>query len=349
LTGSDPGLAWETAGVLAGLAGGPGGAATARERLVADCPPLQLLLGIQDRGEREAALAPPCDRHGRWTELWSDWMLHEQHRGARDDSPDTRPGRGGDLLDSGLEAVFRNRLEHPHAFVAGLRAWCSPVPGAAAAARDAVAPREAPRPDPFEFGPLRARAKSLLDGGRRGRVILSRLRPSKWTGFVAPGSRGSLGRAAARASSSRRPSSGAGHRRRSAPLFRGEQGGDRGQAAGAGAPGDRDSEDARRASRRSSRGRTCGGTSSTTCSGTAGATVASSQAAAGAQGWSSDAQARRRRHLGSISARWSASPPLGLELPPITILGSWDADVERRIFANGRAGAAAARAASVTR
>ena len=190
LAASDPGLAWETAGVLAGMARGSGDAATSRDRLIAECPPLQLLMGIQDRGEREAALAAVrAARPDLWTELWSDWMLHEQHPAALDMVARALDDAGaGDLLDAAVEAVFRNHLEHPAQFVWACEAMVQP--GAPEPVRRRATPSLLEKlPDTLtrsEFGPLRGRAKALLDGGAVAvRIILEFASPQQVDRFVA--------------------------------------------------------------------------------------------------------------------------------------------------------------------
>ena len=190
LAGSDPGLAWETAGVLATIDRGSGAATAARDRLIAECPPLQLLSGIQDRGEREAVLAVVQAAHpGLWMELWSDWLLHEQHPAVLDLIARTLDGAGaGDLLDAAMEAVFRNHLEHPAQFVWACEAMVQP--GAPEPVRRRATPSLLEKlPDSLtrpEFAPLRARAKALLDGGAVAvRVILDSASPQQVDRFVA--------------------------------------------------------------------------------------------------------------------------------------------------------------------
>ncbi|HOC42468.1 MAG TPA: GreA/GreB family elongation factor [Thermoanaerobaculales bacterium] len=184
LADRDPGLAWETAGALSGIGRGTGEEAAFREGLLAGCPPLRLLLGIQDRGEREAALAAArAADPDHWAELWSDWMLHEQHPAVLDLIARSLDGEGAvDLLDAAVEAVFRNHLEHPAQFVWACEAMVQP--GAPEPLRRRATPSLLEKlPDTLtrpEFGPLRGRAKALLDGGGAAvRVILEAASPQQ--------------------------------------------------------------------------------------------------------------------------------------------------------------------------
>jgi len=167
---ADPGLAWETTGVLAGLPSGAGPAADFRQRLVEGAEHLRLLSGIQDRVARAEALdairsAFPDD----WAGVWASWFLHEQHPGVLGSIASELEAVGaiGDL-DASVEAVFRNHTEHPRQFV-----WACEVmtePGAPESIRRRMTPSLLEKlPDTLgrsEFGAVRARAKELLEGGR---------------------------------------------------------------------------------------------------------------------------------------------------------------------------------------
>lgn len=344
LAGSDPGLAWETAGVLAGLAAGSSAAAAARERLIAGCSPLQLLLGIQDRGEREAALAAVRSAHPEgWTELWSDWMLHEQHPAVLDLIARALDQAGaGDLLDAGLEAVFRNHLEHPAQFMWACETMVQP------AAPEPLRRRATPSlleklPDTLtrsEFGPLRGRAKALLDGGAVAvRIILESASPQQVDRFVARVARISAvepqrARLLEQAAIQRRGSPAAeveapifvatnesieARRRELAALLEVEIPKTLKGITAAAAEGDlrenfeyhmlRDRQELQSAK------------------------AAKLQRELGmVRALSPGAADNSRVNIGTVIR---LSGPAGEELAPITILGSWDADVERRIFANG--------------
>lgn len=190
LANADPGLAWETAGALASLPGGEEAARQCRTGLLAECQPLQLLVGIQDRGERESALAEmrAADPES-WVELWSDWMLHEQHPAVLDFVAQALESSGSsDQLDATLEAIFRNHLEHPAQFI-----WaCEAISraGAPEPLRRRMTPSLLEKlPDTLtkrEFSPLRGRAKALLDGGAVAvRVILEAASSQQADRFVA--------------------------------------------------------------------------------------------------------------------------------------------------------------------
>lgn len=344
LIGGDPGLAWETAGVLAGLAGGSGTAAAARERLIAECPPLQLLLGIQDRGEREAALAAVRSAHPeRWTELWSDWMLHEQHPALLDVVARTLDQTGaGDLLDGGLEAVFRNHLEHPAQFVWACEAMVQP--GTPEPIRRRATPSLLEKlTDTLtrsEFGPLRARAKALLDGGGVAvRVILESASPQQVDRFVAR-----IARISSVEPQRTRVVEQAAIQRRGSP------------AAEVEAPLFVASKEAIEARRRELKElleveipKTLKGITAAAAEGDLRENF-EYHMLRDRQELQSAKAAKLQRELGMVRALTPGAAdtsrvnigtvvrldsPTGSDLPPITILGSWDADVGRRIFANG--------------
>lgn len=166
----DPGLAWETAAALDTLPGGRELADQIRRRLIADVAPLQLLGGIQDRQARTAALDAVRENHrDSWTRVWGEWLLHEETVPVLDLVARRLDEAGADdELDSAVEAVFRNHLEHPNQFV-----WaCERM--TEADAPEPLRRRMTPSlleklPDGLsrkEYAGLRGRCKGLLDGGK---------------------------------------------------------------------------------------------------------------------------------------------------------------------------------------
>jgi len=185
----DPGLAWETAVILGDLPGGAAPAAASRERVLGSVVPLQLLEGIQDRAAREAALESLREASpDGWTEIWAEWLLHEDSAQVLERIAATLDREGaGDLLDGALEAVFRDHTEHTGAFV-----WCCEAM-TADGAPEAVHRRRTASvleklPDTLtraEFAPYRARAKALLDaGGTAIRIILEAATPQQAARFA---------------------------------------------------------------------------------------------------------------------------------------------------------------------
>jgi transcription elongation factor GreA len=176
---SDPGLAWETAAVLETLPEGAESAAAARMRIIEEARPLQVLGGIQDRQARTAALeAYRTNRTGDWTSVWGEWFLHEDNPVILDTiAAELERSGAQDALDAALEAVFRNHLQHPAQFV-----WaCERM--TEVSAPEPVRRRMTPSlleklPDGLgrkEFASLRGRCKALLDGGKVAiRLLLER-------------------------------------------------------------------------------------------------------------------------------------------------------------------------------
>ncbi len=189
LESSDPGLAWETALFLGSLPGAGPAAAACRERLVRAVPFLELLQGIRERTARIQALEAIREIHpDAWPESWARWLLHEEHPSVLDVVARGLLDAGReDLLDASLEVVFRNPLAHPGPFV-----WaCETM--AREDAPEPLARRLTPSvlerlPDTLtrkEFAPFRARARALLDGGRVAvRLILERATPEQARRFV---------------------------------------------------------------------------------------------------------------------------------------------------------------------
>jgi transcription elongation factor GreA len=176
LSSSDPGLAWETATVLGDLEGGDQPAAEAKNRLMEGTPPLHLLGGIRDRTTRRQALNDLRAALGdSWIDAWAEWLLHEEHPAVLEGIAfELERGGQADTLDASLEAIFRNHTEHPAQFVWACemmtRSDC-PEP-----LRRRMTPSLLEKlPDTLtraEFGPLRSRAKELLDGGRVAVVLI---------------------------------------------------------------------------------------------------------------------------------------------------------------------------------
>jgi transcription elongation factor GreA len=189
LESADPGLAWEIAGALVPMPGGAEPAADCRMRLINESPPLQLLTGIHDRSEREAALEALRSTHAEsWPEIWSDWLLHEPNQALLDTIAQELDKTGEqDSLDAALEAVFRNHLQHAAQFIWACEAMTAPE--APEPLRRRMTPSLLEKlPDTFtrsEFGSLRGRAKALLDGGAVAvRLVLERVTQQQTDRFV---------------------------------------------------------------------------------------------------------------------------------------------------------------------
>ncbi|MCU0304937.1 MAG: GreA/GreB family elongation factor [Thermoanaerobaculales bacterium] len=165
----DPGLVWETAAALEALPEGSEAATAARSRVLEEARPLALLRGIQDRAARVAALQALRERHQDWTAIWGDWLLHEETPSVLDDIAAALEAAGAsEVLDAAVEAVFRNHVQHAAQFV-----WaCERMTDEAAP--EAIRRRMSPSllekiPDGLtrrDFAPLRGRCKGLLDGGK---------------------------------------------------------------------------------------------------------------------------------------------------------------------------------------
>jgi transcription elongation factor GreA len=185
---ADPGLAWETAGVLASLPGGAEPASASRERVVSEAQPLQLLEGISDRAPRLDALEALAEsRSDDWTEIWADWLLHEESAPTLTLIADRLATDAPDYLDGALEVIFRGHLTHPAQFVWACERMTDDD------APDQLARRMTPSvlehlPDTLtrkEFAAQRSRAKGLLDGGKVAiRAILERATPEQADRFA---------------------------------------------------------------------------------------------------------------------------------------------------------------------
>lgn len=181
---TNPGLAWETAGILAGLPDGKATAVESRARVVAVAEPLHLLSGITDRAARIEALETIRETRAEvWVTSWGEWLLHEENSGILSMIVGELDGAGGtETLESSLEAIFRNHNAHPAQFV-----W------AAERMTEEDAPPSLHRrmtpslleklPDTLtrkEFSAVRARAKALLDGGQVAiRLLLEAASPQQ--------------------------------------------------------------------------------------------------------------------------------------------------------------------------
>lgn len=185
---TDIGLAWETALVVRDLPGGRGPAQSCLERIVGSARPLELLERIADRGARmEALQAERRARPERWPELAGEWMLHEDHPANLDQLAAELTAAGlDDLLDAALEAVFRNHIAHACQFIWACEAMTEPGAPEAVRRRMTASVLEL-LPDALsrkEFSPLRNRAKALLDGGRAAiQILLEVATPQQATRF----------------------------------------------------------------------------------------------------------------------------------------------------------------------
>ncbi len=167
---SDPGLAWETAALLAGLPGGSRPAEACQQRLITSVAPRQLLTSIQDRAARQEVLqtlrrTAPED----WAKIWAEWLSREDHAAlltiiaaTLDEEDET------DLLEAALETVFRNPLEHPQQLLWACELMTEEHAPAVLRRRMTpslleILPETITRK---EFSAARGRAKALLDGGK---------------------------------------------------------------------------------------------------------------------------------------------------------------------------------------
>ncbi len=189
LEATNPGLAWETALVVQGLPGGAKPAVGFLERLLTSVPPLALLEGVGDRSARLEALdALRRARPDEWVEIWGEWLLHEESAPTLSHLAAELTAVGADdVLDSALEALLRNHLQHPAAFIWACEAMAEPGASATLARRLAPSVLEL-IPDALtrkEFANLRQRAKGLLDGGKVAiRTILEVASPQQAARFA---------------------------------------------------------------------------------------------------------------------------------------------------------------------
>ena len=170
LEASEPGVAWQTAGILAALPGGSDAAQSSRQRLVQTDAPLALLAGISDRSARSEALAAVFESSpDGWPEVWAEWLLHEEGTALLEEITAKLEANGhAELVDQAMEAVFRNHANHPAQFV-----WACETMSeddCPQAIRSRMTPSVLEKiPDAItrkEFSSIRGRAKGLLDGGK---------------------------------------------------------------------------------------------------------------------------------------------------------------------------------------
>jgi transcription elongation factor GreA len=188
LFASSPGLAWQTAGVLSSLSGGNETASEIRRKLIQEVEPLALLSGIGDRNSRSEALAAiaEADREG-WAEVWSEWVLHEEApQLLREITARLEEAGQAELLDQAMEAVFRNHNSHPVQFV-----WACEMMSEESCPQ-AIRARMTPSllekiPEAItrkEFSSVRGRAKGLLDGGKVAiRLLMESANPQQAARF----------------------------------------------------------------------------------------------------------------------------------------------------------------------
>ncbi len=170
LESSDPGIAWQTAGVLESLPGGADIAAASRQRLLQQVEPIALLAGMADRSSRSEALQAMVDNDPeRWPRIWGEWLLREENAQLLSEVATTLEGAGhASLVDKAMEAVFRNHSNHPAQFIWACEAMTEESSPHAVRARMTPSLLEK-LPDAItrkEFSSVRGRAKGLLDGGR---------------------------------------------------------------------------------------------------------------------------------------------------------------------------------------
>jgi transcription elongation factor GreA len=170
LESSAPGVAWQTAGVLASLPGGEEAATESRYRLIQNVEALPLLSGISDRAARAEALDAIADiKPQGWSDIWAEWILHEDVPNLLAEITSRLEEAGhGDLVDQAMEAVFRNHNKHPAQFVWACEAMTED--GCPQAVRSRMTTSLLEKiPDAItrkEFSSIRGRAKGLLDGGK---------------------------------------------------------------------------------------------------------------------------------------------------------------------------------------
>jgi transcription elongation factor GreA len=170
LESSEPGIAWQTAGMLASLPGGRETANSTRQRLIQTVEPLALLSGIVDRSSRSEALSAIIDENPEgWPEVWAEWLLHEEGSSLLGEIATRLEAAGhADLVDQAMEAVFRNHSNYPTQFVWACEAMSED--DCPQGVRSRMTPSLLEKiPDAItrkEFSSLRGRAKGLLDGGK---------------------------------------------------------------------------------------------------------------------------------------------------------------------------------------
>jgi len=188
LEGSDPGLAWETAALLVSLPGGSTPADASQHRLMESVDSLRLLAGISDRGERTEVLKRVrADRPDAWTSTWGTWFLQEEQPAVLDLLASTLVEAGAtETLEDAVESVFRSLSDHPAQIVWACERMTED--GSPEVLRRHMTPSLLEIiPDLItrkEFASLRTRSKALLDGGRVAiRLLLEKASPQHATRF----------------------------------------------------------------------------------------------------------------------------------------------------------------------
>jgi len=167
---SDPGLAWQTSGLLSTLPGGESEGKASRSRLLDQADPFQILSGSNDRNARSEALEAIAEtRPGDWPRVWGEWFLRETTPPLLGTIASRLESAGHSAdLERAVEAVFRNHSRHPEQFIWACESMID------ADCPEVVRRRMTPSlletiPDTLtkkEFSAVRGRAKALLDGGQ---------------------------------------------------------------------------------------------------------------------------------------------------------------------------------------
>ena len=170
LESAEPGVAWQTATILSGLPGGADAAQSSRERLLQEAEPLALLAGINDRVARSDALEALFSAHAEaWPQIWADWLLHEENAQLLNTIAGRLEDDGhNELIDQALEAIFRHHTQHAAQFIWACEAMSED--GCPETLKSRMTPSLLEKlPDAYtrkNFSSLRGRAKALLDGGQ---------------------------------------------------------------------------------------------------------------------------------------------------------------------------------------
>jgi transcription elongation factor GreA len=185
---SEPGIAWQAAGVLTGLPGGEEAARESKSRLLSTADPLALLSGVSDRGLRWEALEAIAEANPEeWPSIWAEWILSEENpQNLKTLCTRLEEEGHGELIDRSMEVVFRNHAEHPAQFI-----WaCETMTDddSPHAVRQRMTPSVLEKiPDTItrkEFSSYRSRGKGLLDGGKVAiRLLMDAASPAQATRF----------------------------------------------------------------------------------------------------------------------------------------------------------------------
>jgi len=185
---SDPGLAWETVGTLTGLPGGQRPAERYTDRLLANVPPMLILTGVQDRAAR-LELLEAVRRHSPddWQSTWSAWMRREESAtNLSAMASQLATTDGGAPLEAAIEKIFRSPHEHPAQLIWACESMVEDTVPQALASHMTPSLLEL-LPDTLsrkEYAPLRARAKALLEGGKVAiRLLLEQATEQQATRF----------------------------------------------------------------------------------------------------------------------------------------------------------------------